>query len=286
MLPNLLSSWTQFFNRLSNKRFWAADLRRQGKNVASGASTMTDLADQVNTTYLIARFGLRPLIMDSQGVLQAVQRQFGVFLRERHTSRGAVSYTEQDSGNTVGVVGVLRTPYSWVSAHNVVIRAMQAWEADVDALRDAGLSLEQIPEAAIDLVRYSFIVNWVVNINDYCSALANMYHPTWRSLGACLVAKREIVTTAYVSGSSYVTQPSTYELLTQPSGIATTTVRTSGRSVGLPTIGLTVRARPLKWMEDARLIDAVGLLRNALRPHQQNLNQLAQVRAAQLRSRF
>lgn len=286
MLPNLLSSWTQFFNRLSNKRLWAADLRRQGKNVAGSTSTMVDLADQVNTTYLMARFGLRPLIMESEGVLKAVQRQLGVFSRERHTSRGAVSYTEKSSGNTVGALGILRCPYSWVHAHNVEIRAMQTWEAEVDAVRDVGLALEQIPEAAIDLVKYSFIVNWVVNLNDYCSALANMYHPTWRSLGSCLVAKREIVTTAYISGTSYVTSPTIYELLSQPSGIATATMVTKGRSVGLPTIGLTVRARPLRWMEDARLIDAVGLLRNALRPHQQNLNQLAQLRAAQLRSRF
>lgn len=250
-----------------------------------GADTMVDLADQVNNMYLMGRFGLRPLIMDSEGVLKAIQKQLGIFIRERHTSRGAVSYSEENSGSTVASVGVLRVPYTFRHTQTVEIRAMQAWEAAVDAIRDAGISLEQIPEAAIDLVRYSFVVNWVVNLNDYASALANMYHqPNWRTLGSCMSARHEAVTICYVSGNAYITQPATYELLTQPTGIATCTMLSKARSIGLPTPSLTVRARPLRWMEDARLLDAIGLLRNALRPHQQNLNQLAQVRAAQLRS--
>lgn len=285
MLPNLLSSWTGFFNRLSDKRFWSARERAKGKNVASGTNTLVDLADQVNTTYLMARFGLRPLLMDSEGVLKAIQRQLGLALRERHTSRGSVSYTERNTGNTVAAVGILRVPYTFDHAQTVEIRAMQAWEAAVDALRDAGLALEHIPEAAIDLVRYSFVVNWVVNLNDYASALANMYHqPHWQSLGSCMAARHEAVTTVYISGNAYVTQPATYELQTQPSGIASCTMLSKARSVGLPTPTLTVRARPLRWMEDARLVDAIGLLRNALRPHQRNLNQQAALAAAQFRS--
>lgn len=284
LLPNLLHSWTGFFNRLARANLNPKRDRARGVNVAGKAETMMDLTDQVNTTYLMTRFGLRPLVMDSEGVVKAVLKQLGVFQRERFTQRGAVSYTEENSGNTVASVGILRVPYSFRHSQTVEIRAMKAWEAAVDAIRDAGLALENIPEAAIDLVRYSFVVNWVVNLNDFASALANMYYqPNWTSLGECMSARHEAVSIVYISGSAYLTNAG-YELLTQPTGMATSTMLSKARSIGLPTPSLTVRARPLRWMEDARLLDAIGLLRNALRPHQQSLNQLAQLRAAQLRS--
>lgn len=267
LAPDLLGSWTRFFRRVNDQRSRVPVVRRSSSDVQKyqgGQAPVRFLRDQwreVVQFWLISRFGLRPLIMETMGVLQAIEKLHEQ--HDRHTSRGVA--TAQESAAYAGVVRMGIGDWQFAtSAHNEIrVRAMQLFEGQLTLAKDVGLAISSVPEAAIDLVRFSFVLNWVVNVNDFFRALGRFTDPSFKSLGSCYVVDETFSTVWQPTGVT--SNNVSYAVEKQPSGLLSSTVQHRRRVVGITPPKLVVRSSPLRWTKDARLLDAVALLDVQLR---------------------
>lgn len=209
------------------------------------------------------RFGLRPLIMDTMSAVKAVNKALSSEVEEtRLTSRGSASADQSDVTTGYSDVGAWRTHWTRSANHRVSVRAMALWELKLTLSRDLGFSLSAVPEAIVDLVRFSFVLNWIVNINDYCSYLGASVDPGLKVAGSCHVLTDEKSATWQANGTE-MTQPD-FICSPQTSGVVASSTRDVTRVLGLQP-GLVIRAQPLRFLQDARLIDAVALIRTLTR---------------------
>jgi hypothetical protein len=141
---------------------------------------------------------------------------------------------------------------------------MQLWEAKVTRLDDLGVSLAHVPVALIDLTSFSFVLNWVVNINDFASALGSALQPGWTSMGGVYVARRETSLYTIATGTT-ITDTTNYTLNRGVEGHVGVVETHVSRVPGLPRPSLGLRARPLAFLDDFRLLDAVALFRHQVR---------------------
>lgn len=267
LAPDLLGSWTRFFRRINDQRSRVPELRLNSQlqqKYQGGKAPVQFLRDQwrdIVQMWLISRFGIRPLVMETMGVLRAIEKLQDQ--HSRHTSRG--SATARDSADYNGVVrfGVGDWQFA-TSVHNEVhVRAMQLFEGQLTLAKDIGLAISSIPEAAIDLVRFSFVLNWVVNVNDFFRALGRFADPSFKSLGSCYVVDETYSTVWQALGA--ISNSTSYAIEKQPTGLLSSTIQIKRRVVGITPPKLVVRASPTQWVRDARLLDAVALLDVQLR---------------------
>lgn len=267
LAPDLLGSWTRFFRRINDQRSRVPVVRLNSQlkqKYQGGQAPVRFLRDQwreVVQFWLISRFGLRPLVTETQGVLQAIEKLHQQ--HDRYTSRG--SATAKENAAYAGVVrfGIADLQFA-TSVHNEVhVRAMQLFEGKLTLAKDIGLAVSSVPEAAIDLIRFSFVLNWVVNVNDFFRALGRFTDPSFKSLGSCYVVDETYSTVWQATGAT--SNNSSYAVEKQPTGLLSSTTQIKSRVVGITPPKLVVRASPMQWVNDARLLDAVALLDVQLR---------------------
>jgi len=259
LVPDLLKNWSSLFQKLNRPSAVSRNPAVAAKfNRNLSASNLSALERSAVETWLAFRFGVRPLIMDTLGVLRALSKETPS-KPVRLTQRGQAGYPWTSSEVVQSSMGVVVMQLQTESTLDVNVRAMSLWEMELTKLRDMGASLAAIPEAAIDLVTFSFVLNWVVNVNDFFAALGSALDPGLKMVGGCYVVEKTastlwmpISTTSSNAGYS-ITKPVTGHILA--------TVTSKRRSVDLVPMKLTVRADPTKFLRDFRLIDAIALLR-------------------------
>lgn len=263
LVPDLMRNWSKLFSALNrdpkvSRYFTETTSARQ-----LSASNLRALERSATETWLAMRFGVRPLIMDTLGVVKVLKKSYDELEAIRLTQRGSAEASESLVESPYVTYGVTRIDLV-ASHHNEVrCRAMSIWEVRMTALRDAGISLAAIPEAAIDLVRFSFVVNWVANVNDFFAALGALADPGLAPKGGCLVTTI-LQTSTWQSVSTTSTNP-LYEVSTPCVGLVTASHVNTTRKVGLQHPKLVVRASPMKFLHDLRLVDALALTRQQLR---------------------
>lgn len=266
LVPDLLRNWSTLFQRLNRDVRLTRHLTELQSAKRLSAGNLKALERSVTETWLAMRFGVRPLIMDTLGVLKAIEGSYDSQKDIRLTSRGQSFVAESAVENVSWYDGPSYYDLITISKHHSLqVRAMSLWEVRMDALRNAGVSLAAVPEAMIDLVRFSFVLNWVVNVNDFFAALGAQADPALHNLGGCYVVQEEISTTWQCTGSVY---PSSIYVVERPcSGIVQSTSVERRRIPAQLTqqMKLVVRADPMKFTKDLRLLDAVALLRQQLR---------------------
>lgn len=267
LAPDLLGSWTRFFRRINDQRSrtHVAPTRQGGSQKPLGGQTpVRFLRDQWRDLvqfWLINRFGVRPLVMETMGVLQAIEKLHDQ--HDRYTSRGSSLASRSESYSGIVRFGIGDWQFA-TSVHNELhVRAMQLFEGQLTLAKNIGLAVSSIPEAAIDLVRFSFVLNWVVNVNDFFRAIGRFADPSFKTLGSCYVVDETFTTTWQPTGVT--SNNVSYGIDKQPSGLLTSTIQQKRRVVGIAPPELVVRAAPLRWMQDARLVDAIALLDVQLR---------------------
>lgn len=205
LAPDLLRSWSRFFRRINDQRsriqVAPRDSTGKSRNLG-GQAPVRFLRDQwrdVVQVWLLSRFGIRPLVMETMGVLSAIERLHDQ--HDRFTSRGSSSAKASESYTGSVRFGVADIQFA-TSVHNEVhVRAMQLFEGQLTLAKNIGLGLSSIPEAAIDLVRFSFVLNWVVNVNDFFRALGRFADPSFKSLGSCYVVDETYSTVWQATGA-------------------------------------------------------------------------------------
>lgn len=265
LLPDIIHSWTGLLSRINSRyqnkfgplsRYNPTSDWRTAKVVLDG---VRDELAFLNDLWLATRFGLLPSISDSVGVVKALGRTSET-LAVRHTTRGAALAFESGSSTAQLVYGVTLNPVTEQTNDNFSVRAMCLWEGALSMLDNLGLNVANAPVALVDLTRFSFVLNWMVNVNDFASAIGSSLQPGWQKLGGCVVSRRE-TSTVYTSSGTVVAPlyASVYAVNSAMSGSLTVVERSVTRVPGVPKTSLTIRADPFHWVRDFRLVDAVAL---------------------------
>jgi hypothetical protein len=262
LLPDILKSFNRMLTKINSTYY------RYSKGWVKGGAIASNLkaeADFLQDLWLATRYGIRPTLADAMGMYKAVQRLRDIEI-DRHTSRGVSSI--DGSGSSTGLLsyGITRTPVLEQTSDTYTVRAMSIWAAKLALTDRLGLNLANVPLAVVDLIPFSFVLNWMVNINDFALAMGSAVQPGWEKLGGCWVGRRETSTLYQTTGpSTIVAGYPQYAVDRSFEGNVVAIERHVRRIPGLPAPSITVRSQPFRWLTDARVIDAVLLSKQQMR---------------------
>lgn len=273
LLPGFVTDLAKLLRDVNRSydRFWKlANQRRLAPTGADRSKQVLDILrreyEYLTNAYLSARFGLRPLVSDVMGIATALRNAGSTTVTDRHTSRGMSSISSFRTTSGVGSFGAIRANITEETNDAFSARGTVVWKAKLDLLDNLGVNVANIPLALVDLTAFSFVLNWIVNVNDFALAVGSALQPGWSKLGGCVTTRRETSTLYTLTGASLVST-STLRLafVSEPRGYIQTVSRKVSREPGVPPISLGLRSRPLAWTQDFRLLDAVALLSQQLK---------------------
>lgn len=161
------------------------------QNIAQFLNGKRDLltkAKAAGNMYLLYRYGLSPLISDLQHVIEGLEKKTGTL---RLTSRGKASSEVSTSfyNTSPTMYNTWWGRRTYTIRETVSIRAMSLDEINVGKLFNIGLAPKSLLTLPWELIPYSFVVDWFVNIG----ALINALVPSLdlRQKGSCYVMIRE-----------------------------------------------------------------------------------------------
>jgi hypothetical protein len=191
----------QTLSMLRNPIRAATDLLQRGKGVNG-----KDVGGAAGSQYLTYVFGLRPLMLDIEGIIDAlVQRTY-----DRETSRAYASDSLDSTSNVLLHQGSLMTAYmEYTLNEKVEVRAGTLYAFSGRSMSDnLGVSLRDIPAAAWELLPWSFVVDWFTNVGHLISALTasctNEILAEWVSTKTTVTVTRRVSSTVLVPGSGWV----------------------------------------------------------------------------------
>lgn len=231
-----------------------------GTRAPKGISASSWLKKSANDRWLELRYGWGPMVYDVQGAMKALnpEREFHV----RGTARGKFT------NNATKVTDVIRdnTWYGkWTirfeQTETLEARAYVLYTADLafQSVRDFGLT--ELPLTAWELVPYSFVVDWFVNVGDWLEAVTPKLGVKILAEGTVLKRTSAITRTRRswvqqtVSGNSYA-MGGTF-LGSSDSQTTTEYIRTPGFGdlLSYPPVNVKLNVK--------RAVDAIALLRIA-----------------------
>ena len=121
---------------------------------------------ELKDRYLEARYAIRPLIIDCEGLIEALHAKID---NKRQTFRaGEADIQTSTLTGTFNASGVRNT--HWVSNCTEVVEVRGGVLVDI-AMDESQFTtgtwgFDQVPESALELVPWSFVVNWFFNIGD------------------------------------------------------------------------------------------------------------------------
>jgi hypothetical protein len=121
--------------------------------------------------YLTWFYGIRSLMFDVEGTLEALHKKAS----ERHTARAKETLlAERVQDNLVLHQGATLSDsrYRRTQKDELVIRAGLTGQFDAGVLESFGFRLSDVPSSVWEIVPWSFIVDWFVNVGDYIQALS------------------------------------------------------------------------------------------------------------------
>lgn len=151
-------------NASTNKSRKKSKARRRFKELAINAS------DQ----HLSVIFGLLPFIEDVQGTLKAMKGDYDN--RVQYTARGFASTSFSNSKASFDIVyqsGAQKTTldYSDQVTRQFTVRAYCLYEVQRDLQSSMGLTLQEFPLSAYQVIPFSFVEGWFSNVGDYIASL-------------------------------------------------------------------------------------------------------------------
>lgn len=203
--------------------------------------------------WLQLRYGILPFVRDVKSIVEGVNAPVG---KRRITTRASLETNKFKSW--VADTGTWQATYRVFTNIQIVerfeVRAMSLDEYTADVQSNVGLSTKGLLTVPWELIPYSFVADWFLNVGDYINALAPA--PGYSQLGSALVQKQVQVVIAKVSGLT-VLDPN-YVNKRMPSGEFELVTETKTRGVlGLPS--LTVK-HDFRLDNAVRLADSIALV--------------------------
>lgn len=218
------------------------------KKYSSAASALAGL-------YLAYRYGVVPLVNDVAAVSKALNIT-PEKLRETSRATGRV-FNSGVLTRTHGIGGAIQCISNAACGDTVLARAMSLDEFSASALSELGVTTKNFFTLPWELVPWSFVLDWVVNVGDLLGSIAPS--PGYKQLGSCLVLERHTVT-SYVPVQTVAS--SGYSVLSPMTGGFESSVRTKSRGA-LSTPGLTIKS-DFRFSNLTRALDAIALATQAI----------------------
>lgn len=134
----------------------------------SSVGKVRGVASGVSNQYLMWIFGVLPLMHDIENILKALQTapQKRRTARSLRSTSATINWTRPYTGEAVGTV-------TGVGTRTVSVRAGSLYEFDFDlGISKYGFSISNIPSALWELMPYSFVVDWFLNVQQFIAALS------------------------------------------------------------------------------------------------------------------
>lgn len=198
----------------------------------------------------IYRWGIRPMVNDITGILEGLKKQVG---RRRFTTRSSQSIKRVVGSSVQGTFGIARVTINQITVDEVTARARTLDEATFSVANNIGFSAKGLTSLPWELVPYSFVADWFVNVGDFIRALTPV--PGLKRLDDSITVFRRTKTiysagpTSNVNGAYSITRP--------VSGSISSTLETKHRSrLGAP--GLVIKS-DFRFDKALRIADAMAL---------------------------
>lgn len=191
-------------DRARNWRLLLALLRKDRRDVSrlTGRTALAS-ADTMASTWLELRYGLRPLVLLVQDVVDKVnEKREAVWDPDKiRSSRSTLIFNENHGYDASYSLGSM-----YVKAHvevKDVIKVSSSWqfrqERDQSLVDQLGLTPRFLPETLWELTRLSFVVDWIFSIGDWLATLR--WNPSVNILGNTVSVK--VVRTYTIHGFDY-----------------------------------------------------------------------------------
>lgn len=236
---------------------------RNRKNSSWSDRSLT-VAKYMAREWLTYRYGWRQLYLDVKGVLDAVgtHERTGLLQTRANTkTRSEVSETLMVKANN----STFEIEVSKSTQDELYVKCGLFYDGKLDVPKYLGLTYLDVLAAAWDIIPYSFVIDWVVDVQSYLSALTPFYLVPAR--GAYTTLTRVKTLTHQVTGqvnmlaSNWIQYGS---VTSAPSGIAISIERSKTRikGIGDPSLSLVANIGDLVSI---RVLDSIALILNILR---------------------
>lgn len=209
-------------------------------------------AQMASNQWLKYRYGILPLMADIDNALYLYARPR---VPKRRTSRGVAKFQTKTYAQASVASGVYTSGVTYRCDTTIECRAMTLWESGLSIMSDSGFGLKELYTVPWELLPYSFVVDWFVNVGDFLSAVVPV--PYANVLGSCLVETQ--TDEVRIDISSPICTSSSYTSVTTPKpsvGKRTRIIKTRGP---MTAPGITVRPS-FGFDKDTRIADAVSLI--------------------------
>lgn len=161
------------------------DLMRSATEVV-GNNSLVRRAKSASSAYLLLRYGLGPIIKDVESIKKGLLKKTGL---ARVTSRGKSDIERfQVTSREFSYNNIFYPTIQDTISEEFRVRAMSLDELTADMWSNIGFTDKGLITLPWELIPYSFVVDWFVNIGDFLNALVPMF--SVRQLGSCLVIEQ------------------------------------------------------------------------------------------------
>jgi len=210
-LKNPLKSLTDLLLRKRKLvREWRdADLRRISRRDVNNQLDRNAVAAG-GSAYLSVVFGAMPLLQDVESIINQAYSQSVVKKPPRATARGFEQeyVSSSESVQHLFGTGVYQShTIQTFMKHEVTVRAGMLYQQDMSPLAPWGTRIRDIPSALWEVIPFSFLVDYVIDVGDYVAA-AVTYADTpdlasWITTKHSVTVQRTITDVGFIQGSNW-----------------------------------------------------------------------------------
>jgi len=183
----------------------AAQARREGKFTGYTLNGVSNL-------WLAYRYGIVPLLNDIQAITDGLKKTTAL---RRETTRAKKGFETSATLKTYGTYGVVRSNVDIDVTESYTVRAMSLDEFNTSLYENLGFTSKNLITLPWELIPYSFVADWFVNIGDYLGAITPAFG--WKNLGSAMTTIHGTFNRFRVYGG-YSTNPS-YVVDVAPNGV-------------------------------------------------------------------
>jgi len=215
--------------------------------------------------YLALRYGLTPLISDTENVLKSLSKTIGR-VRKKSTCEDVIVRSASSTGSFSH--DFVLTTYRVETKQRLYAKAVSIDELDASRLSHAGFTAKGLITLPWELTTLSFVVDWFVNVGDFLGAITPAFG--WHQLGSCIKVEDDREAQYTCLGTQEAS--GTYAVLAQNSGSVFIDHKTHWRQ-GTLAPGIVIKANFGLLQGGQRDADAFFLLAQRL----QKLTRIAQI---------
>lgn len=216
--------------------------------------------------WLTIRYGVLPILGNVAEVLAALEESQG---SRRETTRSTKSMTGTAHTNFTGGYGIYVVDVGIQTTDTVTARAMSLDDVRVNLASQLGLDLKGLLTLPWELISYSFVVDWFLNVGDVLGALVPDFQTT--NLGSCVVVRRTRVNRVVPIGTSLTSLG--YTVTAPAEGYAQSLIKETTRTP-LPPVSLVIKSR-FGFDRWTRVADAASLVAQKLKGPAVNATKVA-----------